>query len=152
MVTILSKPQCVNILSKYCIALQHSRCAVMHIVWWYTQYTLGLLQYPSETDFKFKSREIPLVKNIYIGPTSFWKFVQSTSMTMPCFVQNYTTISQIDLGLRCVTDRCPIVQQPQKNSSMTYKIWQRKQVRDRKTLSFATHIEPSNSTLPLITS
>ena len=58
----------------------------------------------------------------FIGAVkSFWNFAQSTAVSLPCSVQTFTTIGQVndkisekeisrDLSLRCFSDGCPILQ------------------------------------------
>ena len=60
---------------------------------------------------------------------SFWKFAQSTAVILPCPVQNFETIWQLnsklwaneisrDLSLRCGSDGYPILQQPTPNCTL----------------------------------
>ena len=50
--------------------------------------------YPSETHLKPKSHEISFAHNLWSIIRSFWNSAESTVAILPCFVQNFKTITQ----------------------------------------------------------
>ena len=75
--------------------------------------------YLSEIHLKLKSREISFAHNSCFD-RSLWNFAQSTAVSLPCSVQNFKLIGQLqrklwtnefsrDLSLRWVSDGYPIL-------------------------------------------
>ena len=79
------------------------------------------IAYLSETHLKLKHREISFVQNIYFSSQIVLKICTGTVVILPCSVQNFKTIWQLnpnlrtyeisrDMGLTCASNRYSILQ------------------------------------------